>query len=308
MQPAFLIEELASPKLAELITTADQGIVALQFERPEFAWDKIRKAHLLLQQLRKKLPKDLLLAHINLSTPFFQETPLLVSEVRLYDTLCRELNTQGWVCFSHLLDEDARQILVRLPLTATEEYRLEAFLKDFRIEVASFYLKSDSRHLDEVLEKLSSLDLGSPEAFKYEVQLIKHLQDLNSFLASQYEVMEQVEQNLLEVMDLHPELKSLYEKIFLYRRLLGDQVEMPDRVPLAWDQRILYLDLLIKKCGLLTFTVGNPSSPNFKTVAAFREALADLLGKHSFEPLFSMAAAWENREKDPLWQELKDLS
>ena len=297
-------EELTTPEqalsLAQLILQqkpSPKGVVVLQLEHPELKWGKLRKAHLLLHASRKTLPEDLLLAHLNFKTPFSLERAPIATEVRFYDTLGRELNMEGLLCFSHWLDEDVAQILQSLPITATEEYQLEASLKNFRIELASYYLNTYTKDLHAALDKLCASD-----ELEHEVQLLKLRREFNALLSFQYNALRDLEENTAAIIDQHPELKTLYEKAFLFRRLLGDQVEMPERAQMEWEQRVLYLHLLVEMMGLFLVVLGQSNNLSFRAVTAFRAALAELQKKYGFAALFALT-----KVKDPLWVDLKAL-
>lgn len=275
------------------------GVVFEQFGSPWRDWGRMRQTHRWLEVANADLLDKLSLAHIVLPGKKEELPNILPTELNYLEKMVSGLNSEGWLFFSSWLNVEIKNILSKLPPGATEEYQLEAQLKNFQLEVESLFLKTLRNEIRILFTNASS---SETDRLSLEMKLIKIWQDFIRFLKAQYlalcSTIEGIEQIKLE----HPELNDLYDAAILYKPLLQD--ELGESEKLDSEKKLLLLHILMQKLKILCVTVGDMADPSVRKALSLRRALTDFLKAHSLKEAIEMGLGW-GEPSNPLEAEFR---
>lgn len=261
------------------------GSILEQFDDLSLNWKNIRKIHFWIEKIDRLYPNKNFVSHVNF--PLEEKEKILIAADRDYLVrIAKGLNSECWHFISFWLSIPIQKNLISLPLTATEEFRLEADLKNFLIETQSLFLKALKNEIKIIFKNMTSIE-NPAEILTLETKLIRVWQDLLRLLEQQHKVLIALESSIAAVIKEHAELKNLSELVTLYKALLDD--EFSEKAPFNVEKRLLIFHLLLLKLNLFCISLGEIKDPLFQKVIAQRLALSEIYKTETSSRLVEMA-------------------
>lgn len=193
---------------------------------------------------------------------FFYETlnkaNLLQVELRHYENQIKLANAPGMHLLSAILN-DALQYLLEHQVVATDEFQLEANLRQFSIETHSLFLK----------KRLEELDISYQEKW----------QELNRLLAVKFISLEEIKQGIERIINEHQEFQKTYEKVALYYQVLLTHL-------VGREKSLYYYFLFEMQMGLKPVLIGSLEDENIRSAIALWMTLQKKSSKENLQADF----------------------
>lgn len=271
--------------------------VALQLAMPDVEWPIITSEHFFLSGTW--LP-HLVMTAPRLS-PFRKEEMRNDLQWKTINKFVQQINCEGWLFYSEWMDDEMDNALSKFFKDATEQFEVEARLKDFHHEITSFLLKDYRSNCAKLVMQLGLGANGDTQSqqkdFELEIEIVRmHFAILRN-LAIQRDVLLQIEASINKIVGMHPELIPLGQAVHLLATLIGP--------PGQWVQTLIYLGLLNHLLGVNVYLHCESGYDRTNLGFAVLLALKDLLRRYSVDELILFAEHY--REPSHISHQFREL-
>jgi len=283
-----------------LNTLVPLRVSVIQVNVPDTEWDQVRQLHYLLAK------HGLHCAHFNLPTePFFRHKNEESRSLLLQKTnnkLSRHLNTEGWLLYSDWLNQELEALFRTLQFDATEEYQLEASIKDFSHEMSSFLLQRDRHQMRKMILELGDHEfakdpatspLNYQEVLEFEKNLLKRRLDIQANLKHQHEVLEEAVAKIIKIERAHPELNPIKNISLLLKASLAVQTDFSGTPLISWGQQVMLLGLLDWHLGVISVINGTHGLNRTNIAFAVKLAIVQLIQHNPGQQVIDLALQWD---------------
>lgn len=270
---------------------------SLQLDRLSSHWNLIQSQHRCLTKI------DSSFAHLCFPTdPFYIKRDIAPQSGFLQKALKKllhQFNAEAWHLYCQWLAEDIKPILAAFQPEASEEYQLQGLLEDFLHEVYSGLLIDIKKEMRGCLvDQEKALDQKDQSAiYTAETHLVTCKDTLLRMIQLQAALLRKIYEGIVQIEDLHADLKSLKLKTFALYKLVVSQIEV-GLEPLNWGQQLLLLQLLDQKLHVITVTNDETGQLRTDFVFAIRLALAELSNEYAEERILQLCLNWDQTQKD----------
>ncbi|MFQ5729546.1 MAG: hypothetical protein ACE5GN_04215 [Waddliaceae bacterium] len=271
----------------------------------EFEWDLIARQHLHLIRMNQNLQEGEQLVQISteLGNLYSDQPPerKLKSVTDALEKMPKLVNMDAWASYcawyNHLLEEAFSHFLY----DAADEYTLEKYLKNFRHEVYSPFLKQTRKRLVEFELLIESQETTEDVSYRDLVDMAKKRvvfrNDLHRMIRAHYDNLVEIVRLIKVIKEAHPELSQLLDIGQVLQRLLANQVEANEGEPPSWGETQMLLQLLNDELGVVSAINGTYGLDRTNLAFAIRLSVMQMKEIFSREEVFDMVLNWEEAAK-----------
>ncbi|NGX41788.1 MAG: hypothetical protein K940chlam7_00062 [Chlamydiae bacterium] len=272
-----------------------------QLNSVEFEWDLIRFQHQRLSQISRAMQKGEKIVHLTADLRnFYTIRPnerKLQSDEEALGKLPKLLNMAAWADYCAWYNDLLEEAFSNFLCDAVDEYTLERYIKDFRHEVFSLFLKRTREQLLELELQVGTLEKAMKAPYRdvvaTEKRLIQARSDMQRMVRAHYDSLTEILRIIKIVGDAHPELYPLMNIGKVLKELLANQVEVPGVKSINWAVNEMHLQILNEDFGVISALNCDNGIDRTNLAFAIRLAVSQLKQEFSREEVGEMLEHWE---------------
>jgi len=271
--------------------------VSLQLAIPDVEWPIITTEHFFLEG--SWVPH--LVVPTPLVSPQKKEDSRSDLQWRTIWKFIQQINCEGWLFYSEWLDDEMESAMDKFYKDATDEFQVEATLKDFHHEITSFLLRDYRINCAKLVLQLGQASVDGiadrQKDYELETEIVRMHFEIIHNLNTQREVLLKIEHSIQKIEHLHAELIPLKQIVHLLSTLLGK--------PLPWIQNLLLIGLLNHQLGVAVYINCDSGFDRTNLAFAIQLALKEFVLKFSISELIVFAETYpENSDRMPQFKKL----
>ncbi len=280
-------------RVQELFSTVEEPfyLSITQVNSIEDEWELINKQHLTLETCQQKKDSPNQIMHLIFPLESIYTTKprkiRLKKEEDYLLQLPRLNNMEAWISICYRYNELLEKAFANFAYDALDQYTLEKFIKDFRHEVYSDFLKRTLKKLNSLQEKISDLNINYRDLISFEKELINCRGDLKRMVQAHYNILVEIVRVIPIVEKAHPELIKAKETGLLLKKLLDD--ELGDVADLKWVQKEIILQLLNDELDIISAVNCNTGIDRTNFAFSARLAILQMKDKFTKQEIFDFA-------------------
>lgn len=272
----------------------------------EFEWDLIARQHLHLIRKNQDLQEGEQLVQVSTGLEhLYSDRPperKLKSLTDALEKMPKLLNIDAWASYCAWYNELLEEAFANFLYDAVDEYTLEKYLKNFKHEVHSPFLKETRKRLVEFELLIESQETPEDVSYRDLVDMAKERivfrNDLHRMIKAHYDNLAEIVRLIKVVKEAHPELSQLLVIGQLLQRLLANQVDATDEAAPSWGEVQMLLQLLNDELGVVSAINGVQGLDRTNIAFAIRLSVMQLKEMFSREEVLDMVFNWEETAKN----------